>query len=68
MNFFQMTDDEFINYLKEKYGANWLLVSLTVEEFRRFPTISKEEMEEALEEGRKQAQAFYDEHKYTRYR
>jgi hypothetical protein len=55
-----MKDDEFYAHLKEKYGDNWMLVSLTGEELERCPRLSKEEIDKALEEGRKAAQEYYD--------
>lgn len=55
-----MKDEEFYTHLKEKYGDNWMLVSLTGEELERCPRLSKEEIEKSLEEGRKAAQEYYD--------
>ena len=52
MNLDQMTDTEFETYLKEKYGDNWFLVSLTPEEFARCPRTSPEEIKELLRQGR----------------
>lgn len=53
MSFTEMSDEQFYSFLKEKYGDNWALVSLTPEEFARLPSISPEEIKEALEQGRK---------------
>lgn len=36
--FSQMTDAEFENFLKEKYGEHWRFMSLTPEEFARVPS------------------------------
>jgi hypothetical protein len=47
----EMKDAQFEEYLKEKYGSRWMLVSLTDEEFARLPRLSKEDMQKALEEG-----------------
>lgn len=49
----KMTDAEFETYLEEKYGSKWRLKSLTPEEFERFPKLSKEKIEDLLEEGKK---------------
>jgi hypothetical protein len=37
--FFKMTDEEFENFLKEKYGKHWVFMSLTPEEFERVPSL-----------------------------
>jgi hypothetical protein len=55
----EMKDEQFYDYLKEKYGDNWMLVSLTGEELARCPRLSKEEIEKSLEEGRKAAEEYY---------
>lgn len=46
-----MSDVEFEQYLKDKYGENYLFVSLTDEEMRRVPRLSKETIEKAIAEG-----------------
>jgi|SRR5579885_730370 len=57
--FEQMSDEQFEAYLKAKYGDKWMLVSLTPEEFARVRPLSKEEIEKALEEGRKASEEYY---------
>lgn len=57
--FESMTDEQFEAFLKVKYGDKWMLVSLTPEEFARIRPISREEIEKALEEGRKAAEEYY---------
>lgn len=52
-----MSDDEFYSYLKEKYGAMWRWLSLTPEELERVPPLTNEQIEKAIEEGRKARQA-----------
>jgi hypothetical protein len=48
-------------YLTEKYGEDYFLkASLTPEELECCPTVSKEEIEKALEEGAKARKAFAD--------
>lgn len=49
--FEQMTDDQFYDYLKEKYGTIWQLVTLTKEEYNRVPRLSDEDIRKAIEEG-----------------
>jgi hypothetical protein len=34
-----MSDAEFENHLREKYGSNWAFVTLTPEEFARLPAV-----------------------------
>ncbi len=53
-----MTDQEFYDHLITKYGMRWMLVSLTPEELERCPTISDEDIKDALEEGKKDRDAF----------
>jgi len=53
MTFDEMTDDQFYDFLKEKYGEQWMLVSLTQEEFDRLPRLSAEEIEDLLKQGHK---------------
>lgn len=57
--FASMTDEQFEGYLKAKYGKNWLLVSLTPEEFARVPRLTKEDIENALEKGRQAMEDYY---------
>lgn len=45
-----MSDDEFDQYLKNKYGDNYFFVSLTDEEMKRVPRLSKEAIEKAIAE------------------
>lgn len=52
-----MKDEEFENYLKEKYGDRWILVSLTEEELDRVPRLSEEQIQNALEQGRRDREA-----------
>lgn len=42
--FFKMTDQEFENYLKDKYGPNWAFMSCTPEEYERVPTLDLEKI------------------------
>ena len=49
-----MTDDQFVAYMKAKYGKNWMLLSITDEEFNRvkmLDSMSDEAITKALEEG-----------------
>jgi hypothetical protein len=48
-NFDTMTDTQFEAYLSVKYGDNWRFVTLTPEELKRVPTISTEDLKDALE-------------------
>lgn len=57
-SFSVMTDEQFEAHLKNKYGARWMLVSVTKEEFDRVKimvTMSDEKMKEAWEEAREAA-------------
>ncbi|CAM6006385.1 unnamed protein product [Sphagnum balticum] len=52
-----MTDDEFYDYLKEKYGEHiWQFCSLTPEELARCPTSSLEDFEKIMQENAKNFQ------------
>lgn len=46
-----MSDQEFEASMKAKYGENWMLKSITPEELRRCPVISKEKLQAAFQEG-----------------
>jgi len=59
--FSQMTDEEFENYLEDKYlplfGEHWSLkASLSKEEFERYGIISKKKIEAAFEEMKTEAE------------
>lgn len=47
----EMTNEEFEEYLKDKYGPNWLCVALTDEEYDRVEPIAPEKIREALKKG-----------------
>lgn len=47
--FFLMSDDQFKEYLQNKYGPNYILKSLTKEEFDRVPVLSEVEIKASLE-------------------
>ena len=49
-----MNDKEFELYLASKYGPQWLLKSLTTEEYERCPPISQEKIKEIMEKKAKQ--------------
>jgi hypothetical protein len=51
--FAEMNDKQFYGYLEEKYGDDWMLVSLSKEEFDRLPRLSHDEIQAALQEGLK---------------
>jgi predicted house-cleaning noncanonical NTP pyrophosphatase (MazG superfamily) len=53
-----LTDEEFEAYMKNKYGEHWEFEACTPEELDRVKPISKEELEAAMEEGRKNAEDF----------
>jgi hypothetical protein len=53
-----MTDQEFEDHLKEKYGESWFFMTLTPEEQKRVPLPTQRDYEEAVEQGRKEAEAF----------
>jgi len=52
-NFDEMTDDQFEEYLKAKYGEEYLFMTLTQEEIERVMPIAEEKIEKAIEEGLK---------------
>lgn len=58
LTFNKMTDEEFNEYLKAKYGNMWLLCSLTDAELDRCPLPSNEERAEIMEKARVGAEAF----------
>ena len=49
--FDELTDQQFEDYLKEKYGDLWILMSLTEDELARCPVLTKAEIKKAIEEG-----------------
>lgn len=49
-NFDEMTDDQFEEYLKAKYGEEYLFMTLTQEEIERVMPIAEEKIEKAIEE------------------
>jgi len=51
--FDHMSDEEFENYLKEKYGTIWRFVSLTEAEYQRVPSLTEEQINRAIQEGYK---------------
>ena len=51
--FAAMSDEEFEEYLKEKYGSVWQFISLPPEELARGLVISQEKIKEILEESAK---------------
>jgi hypothetical protein len=53
-----LTDEEFETYMENKYGEHWEFEYCTPEELDRVKPISKEELEAAMEEGRKNAEDF----------
>lgn len=51
----KMSNEEFEQYLKDKYGPHWMLVTLLPEELDRCPVITDEEIKEALRQGAEDA-------------
>lgn len=51
-----MSDQEFEAYLQEKYGSIWRETPLTPAELRRVRVPSHTEFQQALEQGRKEAE------------
>lgn len=51
----KMTNDEFIEYMVDKYGPRWMLVTILPEELDRCPISTEEEIEEALRQGAEDA-------------
>lgn len=49
INLFEMSDEQFTKFLKDKYGEEWNLTPLTDEELTRLPTISNEKVEEIFD-------------------
>jgi hypothetical protein len=49
-SFDTMSDEEFYDYLENKYGFRWFLVSLSPEEFKRLPPsfLKKSDQEEKI--------------------
>lgn len=56
--FKSLSDEQFRDYLKGKYGDRYSFVSLTPDEYDRVPRISEEKIRAALEQGRKEREAF----------
>lgn len=56
--FAKMSDQQFEEYLQEKYGDDWRLRSLTQAEFDRVRPLSQEKIRKLLEEGAKQVTKF----------
>jgi hypothetical protein len=50
--FSELTDEQFEEYLQEKYGTVWRLVPLTREEYDRCPWVEFEQIVVALQGGR----------------
>jgi len=50
--FSELTDEQFEEYLQEKYGTVWRFVSLTEEEYERCPGIKFEQIVVAMQGGR----------------
>jgi hypothetical protein len=49
-----MTDEHFTAYMKAKYGKNWMLISITDEEFgrvKKMDSMSDAAIDQALKEG-----------------
>jgi hypothetical protein len=44
VKFEAMSDDDFETYLKNKYGDNWVFMTLTPEEFKRVPTLDLDKL------------------------
>jgi len=51
----KMTNEEFYQYMQEKYGPKWILKTILPEELDRCPIISEEEIEELLRQGAEDA-------------
>lgn len=51
----KMSNEEFEEYLKNKYGPRWMLVTLLPEELDRCPPILEEDIEAALKQGEEDA-------------
>lgn len=51
----KMTNEEFYQYMQDKYGPKWILVTILPEELDRCPVISEEEIEELLRQGAEDA-------------
>lgn len=49
--FADLTDEQFHEHLKEKYGFLWMCMSLSEEELARCPIILKEEIKQAIRDG-----------------
>lgn len=57
--FSEMSDEEFEEYLKEKYGPKWILISLTDEEYDRV-SVDVEKIKEALRKGMEEARKAWE--------
>lgn len=53
----KMSNEQFYAFLKAKYGDQWMMVSLTPEEFNRLPRLSNDEIKEAMERGLRERDA-----------
>lgn len=51
--FSHLNDEQFEDYLEEKYGSDWRFRTLTPEELARVPVLSQEKILELLQEGSK---------------
>jgi len=57
--FEKMTDEEFEDYLLEKYGSNWQLTPMSPEELDKIPVISYEKIHELLKKATENIPQFY---------
>lgn len=61
-----MSKEDWRVYLTAKYGDNYLFTSLTPEEYECLPSLTKEEIDKALEEGAKTRKDFENAVFYSR--
>lgn len=56
-----MSDEQFVAFMKAKYGKNWMLISITDEEFnrvKRMDSVSDEQIREAFAQGLEAREAY----------